>query len=122
MTTDIPRGIEVLVKKASVDAEFEKLLLAKRSSAAEAIGLDLTPGEVAMLDTVPQVQLETIIARTVVEPKHRLASLGCAAAAMLLALSAVSGCDGRDARKEQTKGIQPDRPKRSRPKESEEKT
>ena len=37
----IPRGIEVLVKKAAVDPAFRTLLLERRGQAAEAIGLVL---------------------------------------------------------------------------------
>jgi len=46
---DIPRGVEVLVKKAAVDPAFKKLLLEKRAGAAEAIALKLEPAEAAML-------------------------------------------------------------------------
>ncbi len=35
----IPRGIEVLVRKASVDAEFRRVLLAERAQAARRIDL-----------------------------------------------------------------------------------
>jgi hypothetical protein len=82
----IPRGIEVLVKKAVVDLEFKALLLAERSVAAAEIGLELTEGEAAMLDGVPEVQLEAIIANTTVSPKIRPAFMGRAAAVMLAAL------------------------------------
>ena len=68
---DIPRGIEVLVKKASVDAEFRKLLLEKRAEAAGEIGLVLDPAEAAMISAVPAVQLETIIAQTSVAAAKR---------------------------------------------------
>ena len=39
----IPRGIEVLVKKAAVDPQFRRLLLEKRGEAAKEIGLALDP-------------------------------------------------------------------------------
>jgi len=58
----IPRGIEVLVKKAAVDAEFKQLLLEKRADAARDIDLRLEPA-------VAEAQLEAIIARTTVHPK-----------------------------------------------------
>ena len=115
---EIPRGIEILVKKASVDAEFEKVLLEKRADAAEVIGLELTPAETAMLNAVPRAQLEVIIARATVEPKNKRAFLGAAAAVMLVALGAMQGCR----QDSQTFGIEPDRPKRSRPKDKEDKT
>ena len=88
MDTGIPRGIEVLVKKASVDAEFRTTLLERRSEAADAIGLELTPAEAAMLDAVPAAQLEAIIDHTTVSPMTREAFLGRVASAMIAALGA----------------------------------
>jgi hypothetical protein len=82
----VPRGIEVLVKKAAVDPGFKALLLAERSAAAAEIGLELSDAEVAMLDGVPVEQLEAIIANTTVSPKIRPAFMGRAAAVMLAAL------------------------------------
>src|SRR5512137_1306017 len=76
----IPRGVEVLVKKASVDAAFRAVLLARRSAAAGEIGLALTPDEAMMLDIVPAAQLEAIISRTKVDPSKAPAFLGKAAA------------------------------------------
>ncbi|HPD16601.1 MAG TPA: hypothetical protein PLE19_16730 [Planctomycetota bacterium] len=84
----VPRGIEVLVKKASVDAEFKSLLLARRAEAAREIGLELTQAETAMLNAVTAPQLEAIIAQTTVSPMSRAAFLGKAAAVMLAALGA----------------------------------
>jgi hypothetical protein len=87
---DIPRGIEVLVKKASVDSAFKATLLAQRSRAAGEIGLALDGSEAAMLDLVPASQLETIIDATRVEPSKKAAFLGKAAAVMLVALGATT--------------------------------
>jgi acyl carrier protein len=87
---DIPRGIEVLVKKAAVDAEFKALLLSRRAAAAEQIGLTLQPAEAMMLAVAPAAQLEAIIARTSVPGEHRRAFLGQAAAVMLAALAAAA--------------------------------
>jgi acyl carrier protein len=84
----IPRGIEVLVKKASVDPEFRQRLLEKRDAAAEEIGLGLDPAEVMMLRAAPRAQLEAIIDRTTVPQHQRRAFLGKAAAATLAALCA----------------------------------
>ncbi len=93
----IPRGIEVLVKKASVDPDFRDLLLNRRAEAAGEIGLDLDPAEVMMLTAVPAVQLEAIIAQTDVPQEHRRAFLGKAAAAMLAAVGlSGSGCSQPD--------------------------
>ena len=109
---EIPRGIEVLVKKASVDAEFRALLLERRSRAAADIGLTLEPAEAMMLDAVPAGQLEAIIAHTEVSPQRRRAFLGRAAAVMLAALGAAvaPGCDEVVPA---PKGIRPDPPPKS---------
>ena len=90
---DTPRGLEVLLKKASVDAEFRVLLLENRSGACTAIGLELDPAESTMLDAMPAEQLDAIIQRTRVRPEDRRVFLGKAASVMLAALVAgVSGC------------------------------
>lgn len=86
----IPRGIEVLVKKAAVDPQFRALLLNERSKAALAIGLRLEAAEAMMLDIVPAAQLEMIIANTRVDPAKMPAFLGKAAAVMLVALGVTS--------------------------------
>lgn len=105
MINDIPRGVEVLVKKAAVDAAFKALLLNERSAAAAEIGLELSDAEAAMLDGVPAAQLEGIVANTTVSPKLRPAFTGRVAAVMLAALgvAAASGCAT-------TLGSQPDDP------------
>jgi len=107
---DIPRGIEVLVKKAAVDAEFKQLLLAKRAEAAEAIGLELSSAEKSMLSAVSAVQLEQIIERTIVPEEHRRAFLGKAAVAMLAAVSAISSTLPGAETPPPTRGITPDKP------------
>jgi hypothetical protein len=100
----IPRGIEILVKKASVDPAFRAILLERRAAAAAEIGLALEPAEALMLAAVPAGQLEAIIARIVVPEEHRRAFLGKAAATMLatLGLVTVTACKPR--------GVSPDRP------------
>ena len=103
----VPRGIEVLTKKASVDPAFRKVLLARRSKAADVIGLALEPAEAMMLDGVPASQLEAIIAATKVKPSLRAIFMGKAAVVMLAAIGAL-GCS--DDEQMQTKGISPDRP------------
>jgi hypothetical protein len=84
----IPRGVEVLVKKASVDPWFKALLMSQRAGAAGAIGLTLAPAEVTLLNFIPAAQLDAVIARTKVEPGKMPAFLGKAAAVMLVALGA----------------------------------
>jgi len=87
----IPRGLEVLVKKASVDPEFRAFLLADPSAAARLIDLTLTPYEEAMLAAVTREQMMAIIDATVVPEAHRRAFLGKASAAMVLTLAGVAG-------------------------------
>ena len=119
----IPRGIEVLVKKASIDAEFKAALLDTRAEAASLIDLDLDAAEAAMLGAIPRDHLERIIDNTVVTENTRRAFMGRAAAVMLAALTAgsVIGCDEITPTKgvrvecpptkvEPTDGIRPDRP------------
>jgi hypothetical protein len=89
----IPRGIEVLVKKASVDPAFRELVLEKRASAVSEIGLDLSAAEIAILNSLPRAQIEQIIDNTTVPDEHRRVFLGKMAAAMLAAVGlGPSGC------------------------------
>jgi hypothetical protein len=116
-TGAIPRGVEVLVKKASLDPEFRQLLLEKRADAADHIGLALDPAEAMMLSAVPADQLETIIARTSVPQDHRRVFLGKVAAAMLATIGlATSGCEQR---MPATTGIAPDVPGETDPDQDE---
>jgi len=81
-----PRGIEILVKKASVDGAFRRHLLKERSGAAARIGMELDPAEAAVLDAIPEGQLIAIIEKTKVAPLLRPNFMGYAAAAMLAAV------------------------------------
>ena len=85
----IPRGVEVLLKKASVDPEFRKLLLEKRAEAARAIDLELTDAEREMLAAIPAEQLEQIIRNTKVKPEHRAVFLGVVGKLMVAAVIGV---------------------------------
>jgi hypothetical protein len=105
MLRDIPRGVEVLVKKAAVDPAFKKLLLERRAEAAESIALTLSPAEEAMLAAVPEAQLRAIVASTKVSPSLRPAFLGYAAAATLAALAARAPAHGCDDIEYKTYGI-----------------
>lgn len=107
---DIPRGIEVLVKKAAVDAEFKAALLEKRAAAAGEIDLALDRAEAAMLDAVPASQLEAIVAGTKVDEKVRPALLGKAAAVMIAALGVSGAGCGTP-----TVGVRPDLVRKSAP-------
>ena|GEM_PF-1235889 len=106
----VPRGVEVLVKKAAVDPTFKKLLLEKRAKAAEAIGLRLEPAEATMLDAVPEAQLNAIVASTKVSPKLRPAFLGYAAAAMLAALATGAYAEDPNEWEMRTTGIDAEMP------------
>ena len=79
----IPLGVEVLVKKASVDPEFRQLLLEKRGEAAKEIELELTEAERNTLSSIPAEQLEKIIDNTKVKPEHRNIFRGKAVKLML---------------------------------------
>ena len=89
MSTPIPQGIEVLIKKASVDPAFKAILLDHRAASADEIGLRLEPAEAMMLAATSREQLESVIARATVPQEHRRAFLGHAAATMLAALGVV---------------------------------
>jgi hypothetical protein len=70
-TAYISHSIEVLIKKASVDPEFRRLLLDKRSQAAKEINLELSQAEVDILNVIPHEQLEKIIENTKVPPEQK---------------------------------------------------
>ncbi len=109
----IPRGIEVLIKKASVDEEFRAILLARRTDAAREIALQLADAEKAMLGSIPAAQLEAIISRTKVKPQNRRVFLGKVAAAMLAAVGVgAAGCENEPPT---TKGVRPDKPPEEEP-------
>jgi hypothetical protein len=111
----VPRGIEVLIKKAVVDPEFKALFLAERSAAADVIGLELNEAEAAMLDRVPAVHLESIIANTTVSPKLKPAFMGRAAAVMLAALGVTVAAADAYPEYEAATGARPDYPDEPEP-------
>ena len=85
---NIPRNVEVLIKKAAVDPELKALLLDKRAEAAKAVGLELDAVESAMLAACPLEQLERIIALTKAQPRGGNALLGTAVTVAVLATGA----------------------------------
>jgi len=115
MNTQVPRGVEVLVKKASVDPAFKAILLERRAEAADEIGLQLEPAEALMLAATPRQQLESIIARTDVPQAHRRAFLGQAAAAMLAALGLGAVAMAKAPPSAGTMGNRPDEPADQQP-------
>ena len=108
---NIPRGIEVLVKKASVDDDFRELLLEKRAEAAKEIDLQLDKNETYMLAAISREQLEKIIEHTKVSSEHKPVFLGKVGKAMLAIVLAgatvfmINSCTEKPI----TKGISPDR-------------
>jgi hypothetical protein len=105
---DVPRGMEILVKKAAVDAAFREVLLTERAAAADHIGLKLEAAEAAMLAAIPAKQLEQVIAGTRVSPHLRNAFMGYTAAVMLAALGATTARATDD--QPRFTGINPDMP------------
>jgi hypothetical protein len=89
---NIPQGIEILVKKASIDSIFRAILLEKRAEAAKEIELSLNPSETIIINTIPREQLDAIIDRTFIEPGPRAAFMGKVATLMIIALSVAAGC------------------------------
>lgn len=113
MSPNFPRGIEVLLKKASLDPEFCERLLNDPQRAAEFIGLELEPMERTMLSGMPREQLAVIISRTTVPQPQRRAFLGTTAAAMLAVLTGTqSSMAGAPPEKYRSRsgGAQPDLP------------
>ncbi|MCP4536979.1 MAG: hypothetical protein GY832_07510 [Chloroflexi bacterium] len=119
---DIPHGIEVLLKKASVDASFRQVLLQDRAKAVREIGLGLTMAEATILKTTSVSQLEAIIENTRVPDAQHPVFLGRDVTVMLEAIAANCTCltcrrtkgealeDDPDPRAA-SMGIQPDFPK-----------
>ena len=73
----------MLLKKASVDPAFRRLLVEKRWQAAREIDLEFSEAEAAMLAGFPDDQLEKIIDKTKVKPEHRSVFLGSVGRIML---------------------------------------
>ena len=108
-----PHGIEVLLKKASVDGDFANVLLKSPEEAARLISLDLQDSEKSILLSTPRTTLQSMIQHTTVKRPQLSAFKTMSAALMLAAVLAVSslatGCDS-DCSPERTKGISADDP------------
>jgi hypothetical protein len=104
---NVPRGLEILLKKAAVDPEFKRRLLTDRSRAAARIALQLDPTEVEVLDALPPRNLLAMVDRTEVPDSQRRAFLGCVATVMLAALGAMEASAAEEI---VVTGILPDRP------------
>lgn len=84
----VPRGIEVLLRKAKVDSSFHDSFLADPVEAAKSIGLGLADSERAILSAVPASTLAAMVERIEVPEEHRSVFRGTAAAAMLSLVAA----------------------------------
>lgn len=84
---DIPRGLELLIKKASVDPDFKRELLSKKEKLVGEMNLPLDESEKAMLACVPVGHLEKMIEATQVPAAQRKALAGGSAAAMFALLT-----------------------------------
>lgn len=87
--TGMPRGIEVLVKKAAVDAAFREVLIKTRSNAAATIDLQLDETEARIIDGVPESSLQVMVSKASVPTSQRKAFMGSAAGIMLAAIGAL---------------------------------
>jgi len=83
----IPRGMELLLKRAAVDDDFFGELLVKRATVADSLAIPLDPAERAMLNAIPEAQLRGIITRTKVPEIQKKALTGASAAAMIALLT-----------------------------------
>ncbi len=82
---NFPRGIEILLKKAKVDVEFQKLFLENPLAAAGSIDLDLKESEKKVLKNTLKPVLKTMINSTFV-PKHHVKTFLTAKTAAMIAL------------------------------------
>ncbi|MDM7999409.1 MAG: type II secretion system protein GspG [Dehalococcoidia bacterium] len=90
-----PHGIEILLKKASVDQEFAAVLLKSPKEAARLISLDLHDSEIAVLASTPESTLRTMIRNTKVR-RHQLSAFKTMSAALMLAAILAAGATGCD--------------------------
>jgi len=108
-TANSPRGIEILLKKASVDEDFARVLLQSPEEAARLICLELQDSERSILLSTPRSTLQTMIRHTRVMRRQLSAFKTMSAALMLAAVVAVSSlpsaCESAS-----SKGISPDDP------------
>jgi len=88
----VPRGIEIMLKKSVVDAKFRAEFLQKKAAAAALIELKLSDSEKSILNAIPVVNLEKMIAATCVHPNLHPAFMTYTAAVMLAAISAAGVC------------------------------
>lgn len=80
---DIPRGLELLIKRASIDGDFRKDLLQKRVGLLEELNINLDETEKSMLACVPEEHLARMIDATEVPSAQRKALSTGSVAAMI---------------------------------------
>jgi hypothetical protein len=80
---NFPRGIEILLKKAKVDIDFQKVFLEDPLAAAESIELKLEENEKKILSHTLKPVLKTMIDRTFVPKDHTNLFLTAKTAAMI---------------------------------------
>ena len=122
-----PRGLELLLERATADPVFRDNLIRHRAQAAHDAGVALNPSEVAILEHVPFEQIHALVRAMPSRVQPRSSRLRQVASVMLAALAAPSpGCkdapppvssDARDAgspvvppRRVAIGGVRPDMP------------
>lgn len=80
---NIPRGLELLIKRASIDSEFKSALVQKRSELLKELGITLDETEKNILECVPIDHLTRMIEATEVPPSQRKAISSGSVAAMI---------------------------------------
>ncbi len=88
--TDIPRGLELLIKRAAIDSEFRITLLEKREKLIEELQIPLDESEKAMLACVPAEHLEKMIAATEVPTSQKRALRTGSVAAMVALMTGLA--------------------------------
>jgi hypothetical protein len=105
----LPTGIQRLLVAASLQEEFKRRLLADPTAAAREAGLELTPGESAILAAIPRDQLRVMAeCMHVANPARREFLVKAAAATLAVAAGTVLSDCGLDLfHDHQVGGIQP---------------
>jgi hypothetical protein len=120
--SEIPRGVEILLKVAAIDPTFRQRLIHMRGQAAKTLGFKLTFSEAMILEAVPEKQLQTMIDAMHVSDEERGVLVAVAPQSKLPSDSPLLATLGiRPEWTEdppsppRTRGIRPDLPKRGRP-------
>lgn len=85
--SSVPRGLEILIKKAAVDKKFRHSLVTKREKFADELNIPLEDSERLMLSSVSANHLEMMIGHTDV-PEKQKTHLAKASTATIVALIA----------------------------------